>query len=44
MNIFEKYQLAQKVRKITVGNEKGGVGKTSIIRLIPFILSEMGFK
>ncbi|EGP5709226.1 ParA family protein [Enterococcus faecium] len=44
MNVFEKYNLTKNVRKITVGNEKGGVGKTSIIRLIPFILSEMGFK
>lgn len=44
VSAWEKYKLVKRTRKITVGNEKGGVGKTSIIRLIPFILSEWGFR
>lgn len=44
VDVWAKYNIVKKTRKITVGNEKGGVGKTSIIRLIPFILANLGFK
>lgn len=44
IDVWTKYNIVKKTRKITVGNEKGGVGKTSIIRLLPFILASLGFK
>lgn len=34
----------RKPRIINIGNEKGGVGKTSIIRLLPTELASQGFK
>lgn len=43
-NVWEMHKLSKQTRIITVGNEKGGAGKTSIIRLVPFILADMGFK
>lgn len=34
----------RKPRIISVGNEKGGVGKSSLVRIIPYVLSKNGYK
>lgn len=36
--------LAKKRRVITIGNEKGGVGKTTTVRILPFVLASKGYK
>lgn len=35
---------SKKPRIISVGNEKGGVGKSSLVRIIPYVLSMDGYK
>lgn len=37
-------KLSKKARVINIGNEKGGVGKSSLTRLVPAALSFMGYK
>lgn len=45
MNNKEISKLSKKTRVINIGNEKGGVGKTSLTRLLPAALANLyGFK
>lgn len=39
----KKIQLKRPLT-ITVANTKGGVGKTTITRFLPFVLAERGYK
>lgn len=36
--------IDKRPRVITIGNEKGGVGKTSIVRLLPTVLARRGYR
>lgn len=36
--------IEKRPRVVTIGNEKGGVGKTSIIRLLPTVLARRGYR
>ena len=42
--VFEYRNVVRRPLTITVANSKGGVGKTTIIRYLSYVLANMGFK